>query len=105
MSISSSIRRLNLCSLSRLARMSETLSAEIDKLHARIRELELECEVLAKDESSVILNKSHGEYQLGFDRFEEEIDDLTRKVDELSDKLKTIEESSLSKGFGRKAKR
>ena len=55
MSISSSIRRLNLCSLSRLARMSETLSAEIDKLHARIRGIELECEVLAKDESSVIL--------------------------------------------------
>ena len=93
-----------MCSLSRLARMSETLSAEIDKLHARIRELELECDVLAKDESSVILNKSHGEYQLGFDRFEEEIDDLTRKVDELSDKLKTIEEVRLAKDLEEKQK-
>ena len=75
-----------MCSLSRLAKMSETLSDEIEMLHARIRELESECETLATDESSVILNKSHGEYQLGFDRFEEEIDDLTRKVDELDDK-------------------
>jgi voltage-gated potassium channel len=104
MSISSSIRRLNLCSLSRLAKMSETLSVEIGKLNARIRELESECELLAKDESTVILNKSHGEYQLGFDRFEEEIDDLTRKVDELDDKLKTIEEVRLTKDLEEKQK-
>ena len=104
MSISSSIRRLNLCSLSRLAKMSDTLKVEIGKLNARIRELESECELLAKDESTVILNKSHGEYQLGFDRFEEEIDDLTRKVDELDDKLKTIEEVRLSKDLEEKQK-
>ena len=104
MSISSSIRRLNLCSLSRLAKMSETLSVEIGKLNARIRELESECELLAKDESTVILNKSHGEYQLGFDRFEEEIDDLTRKVDELDDKLKTIEEVRLAKDLEERQK-
>ena len=84
--------------------MSETLSDEIEMLHARIRELESECETLATDESSVILNKSHGEYQLGFDRFEEEIDDLTRKVDELDDKLKTIEEVRLAKDLEEKQK-
>ena len=84
--------------------MSETLSDEIEMLHARIRELESECETLATDESSVILNKSHGEYQLGFDRFEEEIDDLTRKVDELDDKLKTIDEVRLAKDLEEKQK-
>ena len=93
-----------MCSLSRLAKMSETLSDEIEMLHARIRELESECETLATDESSVILNKSHGEYQLGFDRFEEEIDDLTRKVDELDDKLKTIDEVRLAKDLEEKQK-
>ena len=54
MSVSSSIRRLNLCSLSRLAKMSEMLSSEIEKIQSRIRQLESECESLALDESSVI---------------------------------------------------
>jgi len=102
MSVSSSIKRLNLCSLSRLAKMSEMLSNEIERIQSRIRQLESECESLAKDESSVMLSKSHGEYQLGFDRFEEEIDDLTRKVDGLGDKLKTIEEVRLAKDLEEK---
>ena len=46
----SSIRRLKLCSLTRLSRMSETLGAEIERLKNKVRTLEKECDGKLKDE-------------------------------------------------------
>ena len=53
MSSQSSIKRLKLCSLARLKKMSATLSGEITTLNERIEKMEDECTKLAIDEGTV----------------------------------------------------
>ena len=92
-----SIRRLQLCSLPRLSRMYDALSFEIERLEGEIVSLEKDCEEMVKDEGSVNLYQSHGEYQLELDRLESEIESSQRKIDDLKEKRETIQEVSESK--------
>lgn len=92
-----SIRRLQLCSLPRLKRMYDALSIEIERLEGAIVSLEKDCEEMVKDEGSVSLHESHGEYQLELERLESEIESCQRKIDDLLEKRETIQEVSQSK--------
>ena len=92
-----SIRRLQLCSLSRLKRMDEAISVEIKRLEEDIADLEKDCDRMVEDDTSVNLHKSHGEYQLELDRQEAGIESCRRKVDGLIEKRETIREVSQSK--------
>ena len=97
MSSQSSIKRLKLCSLARLKKMSGTLSREITGLNERIEKMEIECNKLAVDEDTVVLQEYHGEYLLKFDRMEYEIEGLRRKAEDMIDKRKIIDEVLLVK--------
>ena len=93
----SSIRRLKLCSLTRLSRMSETLGAEIERLKNKVRTLEKECDGKLKDELSVGLSINHGQYQTTIDRLEYKIDSTVRQIEDLVEKREKIEEVRLAK--------
>jgi len=99
MSVSSSLSRLKLCSLSRLERMSDAVSDQISKLKNEVRQLEEKCEKMALDDDSVRLHESHGEFQLEFDRFEYELDCLHRNIEDLEDKRASIEEVRMEKSL------
>jgi len=99
MSVTSSLSRLKLCSLSRLERMSGAVSDQILKLQHEVRQLEEKCEEMALDDDSVRLHESHGEFQLEFDRFEYELDCLHRNIEDLEDKKATIEEVRMVKSL------
>ena len=93
----SSIRRLKLCSLSRLSRMSKTLSDEINKLRKKVDNLEIECGLKLKDEKSVSLSINHGHYQTTIEHLENKIDSNLRQIDDLEEKREKIEEVRLEK--------
>ena len=77
--------------------MSGTLSREITGLNERIEKMEIECNKLAVDEDTVVLQEYHGEYLLKFDRMEYEIEGLRRKAEDMIDKRKIIDEVLLVK--------
>ena len=93
----SSIRRLKLCSLSRLSRMSKTLSDEIQRLKNKVSFLEKECDSKLKDELSVGLSINHGQYQTTIDELEYKIDSTVRQIEDLEEKREKIEEVRLSR--------
>ena len=93
----SSLRRLKLCSLSRLSRMSETLFSEIKNLENQIAQLEKECDAKLEDELSVGLSKAHGQYLTTIDQLEHAIDVNLRQVEDLKEKREKIEEVRLAK--------
>ena len=99
MIVSSSLKRLKLCSLPRLERMSEAISAQIKTLEDRVWFLERKCESMAKDDQSVRLHLSHGEFHLEFDRFEYEIDCLQRNIENLQERRSTVEEVRMAKSL------
>lgn len=92
-----SIRRLQLCSLSRLNRMDEAIAIETQRLKDKISSIEEDCDRLVRDETSVQLHQSHGEYQLELDRLEGIIESCQRKIEDLNEKRKTINEVTQSK--------
>ena len=93
----SSIRRLKLCSLSRLSRMSKTLGDEIQRLKNKVSSLEEECDSKLKDELSVGLSINHGQYQTTIDELEYKIDSTVRQIEDLEEKREKIEEVRLSR--------
>ena len=93
----SSLRRLKLCSLSRLSRMSETMFSEIENLENQIAQLEKECDAKLEDELSVGLSKAHGQYLTTIDQLEHAIDVNLRQVEDLKEKREKIEEVRLAK--------
>ena len=93
----SSIRRLKLCSLSRLSRMSKTLDDEIKRLKNKVSSLEEECDSKLKDELSVGLSINHGQYQTTIDKLEYKIDSTVRQIEDLEEKREKIEEVRLSR--------
>lgn len=93
----SSLRRLKLCSLTRLSRMSQTLGEEIEKLKNKVSSLEKECDTKLNDELSVSLSISHGQYQTTIDQLEYKIDANIRQIEDLEEKREKIEEIRLAK--------
>jgi len=92
MTSQSSIKRLKLCSLTRLRSMLESLDLEIDRLGLRIEEKERESRDLSSDEGNVALQEYHGEYLLKLDRIEYDVENLHRKVEDLNDKKRVVQE-------------
>ena len=82
--------------------MSDTLSGEIARLNQQIDKMEEDCNQLAVDEGTVVLQEYHGEYLLKFDRMEYEIDGFRRKVEDMTEKRKTIDEVRLVKELEQK---
>ena len=93
----SSLRRLKLCSLTRLSRMSQTLGEEIEKLRNKVSSLEKECDTKLNDELSVSLSVNHGQYQTTIDQLEYKIDANIRQIEDLEEKREKIEEIRLAK--------
>ena len=93
----SSLRRLKLCSLTRLSRMSQTLGEEIEKLKKKVSSLEKECDTKLNDELSVSLSINHGQYQTTIDQLEYKIDANIRQIEDLEEKREKIEEIRLAK--------
>ena len=93
----SSLRRLKLCSLTRLSRMSQTLGEEIEKLRNKVSSLEKECDTKLNDELSVSLSINHGQYQTTIDQLEYKIDTNIRQIEDLEEKREKIEEIRLAK--------
>ena len=79
----SSLRRLKLCSLTRLSRMSQTLDEEIEKLKNKVSTLEKECDTKLNDALSVGLSINHGQYQTTIDELEYKIDSTVRQIEDL----------------------
>lgn len=93
----SSLRRLKLCSLTRLSRMSQTLDEEIEKLKNKVSTLEKECDTKLNDALSVGLSINHGQYQTTIDELEYKIDSTVRQIEDLEEKREKIEEVRLAK--------
>ena len=77
--------------------MLDSLDAELDRLSLEIEKKEKESEALAADEETVGLQEYHGEYLLKLDRVEYEVENLSRKVEDLKDKKRVINEVYFSK--------
>lgn len=72
--------------------MSDTLSGEISRVNQKIDKMEEQCIQMSDDEGTVVLKEYHGTYLLMFDRIEYEIAGFRRKVEDMTEKRKIIDE-------------
>lgn len=86
-------RRLESCSLERIAKMKDVVVQEVNKIDHQLVEQEQEIDEMLENVETVRLDKKHGQYELYLDQAEAQIVRLNTEKEKLLDKVRTIEQA------------